>query len=1604
MTTQDQGSYAGQIAIIGMAGRFPGAQTLEDFWRNLRDGIESISFFSDEELLAQGIPSEMLSDPKYVKAKATIENVDLFDAAFFEYSSREAALTDPQQRAFLECAWEALENAGYDPHRYPGLIGVFAGTSINSYLLSLLSMNPELIRSMGGLQTLISSDKDFLATRVSYKLDLKGPSVTVQTACSTSLVAVHLACQSLLCGESDMALAGGVSISIPQKVGYYYREEGIASPDGHCRAYSTQAQGTVQGNGVGLVVLKRLSDAHADHDHILAVIRGSAINNDGATKVGYTAPGSQGQQQVIAQAQAIAGVTPSSISLLEGHGTATAVGDPLELAVLQQVFGASPSPSGQPWCALGSVKSNIGHLDAAAGIAGLIKVVLALQHEAIPPSLYAHAPTAQLCQHNSAFYLPTHIKPWPRQVTVPRRAGMSSFGIGGTNAHVIVEEAPQDVPVGGMHGGRGCVLLLLSARTPEARLQATARLQQHMAARQQDLNSVAATLQLGRRAFGHRCFVVATTPEQAQAALSRSMLVSAGVPDDPTNAVNQVVARQPEEPSRRSFLASGQYESGQAPASPPPVVFLLPGQGSHLSGMGQDLYQREPTVRHWIEAGARWLQQHARWSKGLHEVLFAPTGAPLLEQTQYGQPALFILSYALAQLWKQWGVQPRVVLGHSLGEYVAATLAGIWNWEDGLRLVTARGRLMQQTATGTMLAVRSREPLEVLLRELGTQSQEPLVEVAADNGAGQWVLSGAQEAIDEIQQRLRTAGIATQRLRGQVAFHSRLMEPILEEWEQELSRVSWQPQSQPYLSGLHGDWVSAQEASQPSYWVKQVRAPVRFGQAVSRLWQQRQDWLWLEVGPGQALSRAVRGQVNQVSRKQVFVTLPPAETAGDSQAATEEEQVLATLGRLWLRNIAIDWEAFQGEEPYERVPLPTYPFQRQRYWIEVKKDEHGASSPKVSLKNQPDRVEIKDWFFFPSWKRCPLPEPINQADTISSSNAIWLIFSDQHVGPQIAGVLERQQHRIFIVKPAEHYQWLDEKTCFIEPGQSTHYVALLQDLHTRGHMPQNILHFWSMAGALAAQSDKHFDIKDLGFYSLLFLAQALATQDFASTVELRVITSGVYDVLGSEQLSPELSMVLGPCKVIPQEYPFITCQHIDVEYSHPGASEEVRLIKHLEREFHQPIGASSVTYRGIYRWVQNYTPLQVRESSKPPSLLRHSGVYLITGGLGDIGLTLAEELTVTVQAKLVLVGRSGLPAREMWGEWLASHEANEKVSRKIRKIQQLEAQGADILILMADVADSFRMQKVVDEAIKRFGAIHGLIHAAGAVSGNAFQPIQKIQRDECEQQFRPKVQGLQVLERALRGEKLDFYLLFSSLASVLGGLGFVAYAAANQFMDTFASERSKGTDSKWISVNWDGWQFSSSHKGSPDAHLTEQSIKPPEGMEACRRILSMALGTQVVVATSDLQARIERWINPGLHSTKTRQESASFYPRPALPNAYQAPTNEIEGMISTIWKELLGIEDIGINDNFFELGGNSLIGIEIIAHIKERLNVSLPVVSLYEGPTVSALTRLITRDQQSRLKQLKASQSRGERRKERRVQQASARSIIDHHANTDEIA
>jgi acyl transferase domain-containing protein len=1496
---------ANDVAIIGMSGRFPGARSIDEFWANLRSGRECISRFTADDLAASGVDPAALSYPGYVNAGGVVEDIDLFDAAFFGFNAREAEITDPQQRLFLECSWEALEQAGYDPHRYNGPIGVYGGVGMSRYLFQILT-NPELMAAVGQVQIVLGNDKDHLTTRVAYKLNLKGPAITVQTACSTSLVAVALAYQSLVDVQCDMALAGGVTIGLPQKAGYVYQPGGINSPDGYCRAFDAEALGTVGGNGVGVVLLKRYEDAIADRDAIHAVIRGAALNNDGSVKVGYTAPSIEGQAAAIATAQAIANTPPETITYIEAHGTGTPLGDPIEIAALTQVFRASTRRTG--FCAIGSVKTNIGHLDCGAGVAGLIKAVLALKHRELPPSLHFKHPNPRIDFAGGPFYVNTTLKAWDPP-SLPRRAGVSSFGIGGTNAHVVLEEAVQEPESTGL---RTDALVTLSARSASALDAASRNLARHLQTTDSGIFDVAYTTAVGRRAFAFRRAVVASDAQSAIRSLSAAAPIAA---------------------------ASG----------PRKIAFLFPGQGVQYIQMGATLLRTEPVFREHVEECVERLRPLVGF--GLDEVIYpssaaAAAAAERLNETATTQPALFVIEYALARLLDTWGLRPQAMLGHSIGEYVAACLSGVFSLDDALALVVQRGALMQRMPGGAMLAVSLPE-LE-LLPLVG-----PALDVATINARSQTVLSGPFAAIVEVEAQLAAARIPCRRLTTSHAFHSRMMSGAAEALVDAVARVERRPPDRPFLSNVTGDWISPAFAMDPVYWARQLRQTVRFDDGLSRLVADP-EWAIVEVGPGVTLSTLARQHPDRRHEQIVTATMPHARDARSDAVA-----LLDAIGSLWQHGVDVNWDAFYSRERRRRVHLPTYPFERQRYWVEPRPAAAPAPDTAAELVRP---AEMSRWLYQPAWQ----PVPARPSIPLSPGSR-WLIFEDRSgLAPAVAEGLRALGQDVLTVAPGEEFARTEERRYQINPARAEDLKQLFAALEREGGLPPSIVH---MEAVTHTEPAGLFDNGETVFASLLFVAQELGRVRTPQPTQLIIVSNGLHAIAATDHVAPGKALLLGPVRVVPQELPHVRCRSIDVALTYNGSSID-GVAKSLLAEFQCQPADPVMALRGGSRFAQTFRAAPEMANAGDPRL-RRAGVYLVTGGFGGIGQALAMYLSRTVAARLVLVGRSTLPPREGWDSWLQTHDAADRTSRAIRQIRALEETGAEVLALQADVADEAAMRRVFESAVARFGALHGVIHCAGVAGGGM---IQRKTTAAALQVMAPKLAGTRVLDSLTRQMDLELFVVCSSLSSVLGGFGQIDYCAANAFLDAFAAARARSARGRTVAIAWDTWrevgmavETAVPHELAAvrQQHLA-QGLSTEEGVRAFAAAVAGG-APNVMVSTIDLTARRQGHLGGPTSQTQAQpaprpsiSQTLAPHPRPELEIAFIAPRDEAEKKVAAIWQEMLGVAPIGVNDDFFALGGHSLLAVQVVSRLREAFDVDVPVHLLFDAPTVAELSRSLS--------------------------------------------
>ncbi len=1430
-----------EVAVIGMAGRFPGASNTSEFWDNLRIGKESITFFTDAELENAGVVKEQIMALNYVKAKGQVKDVEYFDANFFGYTPKDALILDPQIRVFYECVWEALEDAGYDPYVYSGLIGLYAGAGLNHYWEKLtMDFNIENPADQFARMQLI--DREFMPTRISYHLNLKGPSLFLYTACSTSLVAVHTACRALLTGECNIALAGGVTLALPRDNGYIYQEGMINSPDGHCRTFDAQARGTVWSEGAGVVVLKLLKNALADGDNIYAVIKGTAVNNDGSRKVGYTAPGIEGQVDVIRAAQRISRVDPESISYIETHGTGTILGDPIEIEALKKAFHTEK----RRFCLIGSVKSNIGHLDTAAGIAGFIKTVLALKHKQIPPSLHFHTPNPKIDFQNSPFQVNTQLTDWCNE-TFPLRAGVSSFGIGGTNAHVILEEAPMLEPSA---VEKTWQLIPISAKTESALIKIAHNLAGYLEQNSGiNLADFAYTLSIGRAQFPYRRAVVCKDVSDAVKQLSKQ-------------AVTGIMTS----------------------SSIPEIVFVFSGQGSQYLDVGMELYNTEAVFKEELDQCSAILKTIL--GLDLTTVLYSKNSKERqIYEIGLIQPIIFSVEYAMAKLLMKFGLKPDKMIGHSIGEYVAACLAEVFSLEDALKLVVWRGRLMQETSTGVIQRV-----------------------------------SFVEEKIKEIK----------------------LSAPKI-----------------PYISNLTGNWIDSEEATSSKYWAQHLNTD-RLADGIDKLVKSTST-IFIEIGEGGTLSGLIREHSAFQAESHWFFNI----MRHPREAGSDIRHIYTVLGKLWNRGVNIDWEGFYSNEQRHRMSLPTYPFERQRFWIEpdplMLNEQSETISAPVLRKN-----DMQEWFYLPSWERSPL---INLNKTQLKDEIVnYLIFmNDNSFNIRLVEVLLANKAKLTIVKQGSEFKELTSNVYMINPENPSDYKALLSKLRKNDCYPKTIIHLWSLFENNIQDIDGIInEIQNIGFYSLLYLAKAIAKGNYPESLPIIVLANNTLLLTGEEQTVSGKATVLGACKVIPQEFPGIFCRFIDLSLPLMGSSQEALLANSLIEEIlYNTYDTHIVAYRGMQRWVQIYKSIPVINDFdyhiKTFSRLRENGIYLITGGFGQIGMEIARKLGETLKAKIILIGRTEIPDRSNWEKYLFTHDPKDIICQRITNIKNIEFSGAEVLVFQSDLSNHRQLEEIICEVEAKWGAINGIFHTAGIKEP---KNISQMTKADCENYFQAKVYGLINIYKVFKDRELDFGLVMSSLSSILGGLGFAGYAAANCFMDAFTQQMNKPGKTLWLSTNWDAWRFGDDDKKQLNffgKELNSLAITPDEGIKALEHVFTLKYLGQVIISTGNLQERINKWLkmNDVKIISQKKVMDKLLNNRPNLINQYIPPRNDTEIKIASIWQEVLGIKEIGIDDNFFELGGDSLKTSILVAKISKEFNVEVPLREAFQTPYIRKLAEYI---------------------------------------------
>ena len=1471
-----------EIAVIGMACRFPGAGDPDEFWNNVRQGVESITFFSQRELEEAGVDRELYTHPNYVNAKGYLDGIEYFDAAFFNYPPAEATIMNPHMRLLHENVWHAFEHAGIAPSTHEGLIGVYLGETLSHEWEGLVLLST-------GIDNAATQSPMFhralLSTSISYKLNLRGPSYSVQTACSTTLVAIHLACQGLLSGDCDIAVAGGASITLPGKSGYIFNRGMIKSPDGHCRAFDENAEGTVFGNGVGTVVLRPLEEAITHNDHILAVILGSAINNDGNQKVGLSAPSMEGEAAVIKAAIDAAGIPSRSVGYIEAHGTGTTVGDPIEVEALNKAFGPTPGHT----CAIGSVKTNIGHLDAASGVAGFIKTVLTLYNREIPASLHFEKPNRGIDFTNSPFYVNASLKRW-EQNGEPLRAGVNSYGIGGTNAHIVLEEFIDNRRQEERNPLRPDNLIILSAKTKTALETSSKNLARYLETHPHiELADAAYTLQKGRDTFQFRQALAAT---------------------DRRDAIEALSYRNPE------AVMTGSVKPNRPAA---PIVFMFPGQGSQYVSMAEGLYRNEPVFQQTMDQCFQILQSVT--GKDFKSLLYPRESGDgsAINRTETAQPLIFSVEYALTRLLRSWGIEADAAIGHSIGEYTAACLAGVFSLESALTLVAARGELMQKLPAGDMMSI----PLPA--REVASLMEDRELALAAENSANHCVVSGPGEAVAEFGKKLNGLGIETRNLHTSHAFHSPMMEPAVEEFRTIAAQIPLSPPQVPFMSNETGDWITDQQAVDPDYWASHIVNTVRFAGGMTELLK-IEDAIFLEVGPGRTLSTFAKQHPSRSQNQPVLNLI-----RHPNDTATDTEFLLEQMGRLWLYGRPIDWDGFHAHERLFRIPLPGYPFERKRYWVR-------KASPKA-----------KEELWTPCWKQSPLVTLPNNSNH-SSNKTAWIVFMDTAgLGERIVANIEKTEEKIITVHRGNEQ-----------------YEKLFPRLEANGTESCTIIHLWNISPGHRPNGAKTEAIENPeGFGSLVSIIKHSRQKKSPLHIKIAMVSDCLHSISGETDTFPEKSLALGALTTIPQEHPDIECCAIDLPpvYNQPAAGLDM-MAKQVLGEIDAGFPERMVAFGGGTRWTQTLEPIRLPHSPAAGDGFKRGRPYLITGGFGRIGSVVSEFLAEEYSAKLILTTRCPIPPREDW-QRLLDHQsdcADPKVLSIISQTKKLESMGATVHVISADIADQEAMKEQIAGAEQILGPVAGVIHAAGDLSGASMQPVAASSAEVLAGQTASKGRGTIVLEQIFSDRPLDFMILMSSISSFLGGLGYTSYAAANIFMDHYTLRHNREGGGNWLSVNWDNWDVDSNSSGQQPAFNAET------GVEMLRRLVPLAMaGTvgQIIASAGDFQQRMRRWVHMDKGDSSDEHsgdEAAQTNDRPELQTVYVQPETPVQEKVAAIWREILGFTTIGLNDDFFELGGDSFKAITIASTIQQRLNIEIPLPELFARPTIKKITDYIDED------------------------------------------
>ncbi|MDF1812531.1 MAG: beta-ketoacyl synthase N-terminal-like domain-containing protein [Verrucomicrobiales bacterium] len=1469
-----------EIAVIGMAGRFPGAPDLNTYWQNLVNEVETIDTFTPAELEKFGVSSADYMNPDYVPRGISLQGAYDFDAGFFDISGAEAEIMDPQVRLFLKTVWETLEDAGYPEEPEDNQIGIFAGGGYSTYQFAHLGL-----QSVERLSTLTGNASDYIATRCAYAFGLTGPAMSVQTACSTSLVAINEACEALRSGRCEMAVAGGVSFSYPHEQGYTYEEGLIYSKDGHCRPFDAKASGTIFSQGAGAVLLKPLEQALQDGDTIHAVIRGVATNNDGNRKGSFAAPSIEGQQQVIEAALADAGISPDEISYVEAHGTGTVIGDPIEVAGLTGAWRNYTNQTG--FCPIGSVKSNIGHADAAAGIAGFLKLLLCLKNKTIPATLHYTVENAEMDLGNSPFFVQSKTTKWDSK---KRIGSVNAMGLGGTNAHTIVEEAPpQSAP---SQASPNYYIFPFSAKSPTS-LKAILRKWQEAEFEPDSLNNAAFTLQHGRKEFPFRHAVVAEDFGDLQRSLAN--------PD---------------------IQASHELRINRKP------VFMFTGQGAQYRKMCYSSYRTDDAFRHAVDQCCRILKDQCDYD--LQSILFAESG-DAINETRHAQPALFTICYAQAKRWIDWGFQPESLIGHSIGEYVAAHLSGVMSLEDALKTVYTRGTLMQQMEAGDMLAVMdSAETVESLIDDI------PNVEVAALNSPFLTAVAGKKEQITEAAGIFSEMGIRHKNLSTSHAFHSKMMEPMLEEFKLAVNQISLNPPSIPYISNLTGKWISDSEATNPDYYAEQLRSSVRFHDGINTITDGESPHLFLEMGPGRTLT-TFASDILAGSDNAILPTLP-----GPKEGIDSERYTWQALANTWTAGQTLDWSKIMSTEGCRRIPLPTYQFDEKTYRIEPNITTTESKHENLSLFNTPVWKESKSGY---------AGVPITPGE-----KTVWLCFISprSNLDKRILDAAKVTTARKIEIAKGGTFKRYSANRYRINPANEEDYEKLIKQVLNDFGTIGGVIHTWSYHRPKVTKVDHLWNSQATRSLSALWLGRALGGIGNRTPIPVNFVTRGLIKGKGCD-LYPANYALSGVVGVIQREYPNLITRTIDLGDRIFDIRTEESLYKVLNGDRHH----LRLAMKDGSWWLptfENDDP-DLYRSVEPYREIKEGGIYVITGGLGGLARTIAKDLSTRAgKLTFILITRSSFPERKNWQSMLTSEATDARTRQKILTLLDLEQNGCRAQIVSADLGIPGVMEDTLHAIQRQHERIDGVIHTSGVLRDGA---VAMKEKRDVEEVFAAKSIPAQGLYNYFRSpdHNPDFVILFSSVSTDLAAFGQSDYAAANAYLDGIA-EKAWSEGHPFFSIAWPAWRDvgmaadtkteNAGASGLSD-EIAHNSISPETGAKAFFDIMSCSDSPRTVVSVLHFGNHYQNLLENRQPAANRSDETRS---------KIEAP---VEQMLS-LWKRELNNNDITEDDDYFELGGDSLLAVRLLQRIKETFDQAIPMSLLIKAPTARKLIRAMGLD------------------------------------------